>query len=727
MPRGPSRRCTGVGVPLLALSSLAFSAPPVWAEESATVITIPKETKVMEAIRDALPLVETFDLLTGVVVLEFEEGWSAVDPDLECVHVSPELDLTVRVTNRDEGDLTGEGPINVTLPGFVVKPESGDGRGAVRLQDVDLNGFCVQPPDSDGVISRARLVVSGDREVTLIDVGITNEDDDSVINRSYGLFAASGVITAYNLYAAGFSTGFAVKLTDATVDFTQMGGSYTGNTWGALGSFGATVTLTDVSFVDNQLVDRGLVGTSWSSDGGSIYAEGGTLSLSGVDFSNDWAPQHGGAIALQSVESFTGCGLSFVGSAAEGYGGAIDAVHSPVILDAGSDGACGPNEFRQVSAPLGAAMSLSQDGDGDLINAQLSWLELSEVSGQSAISSSLAGTLTLTDVSTPGGLGPAGLLHADGDSNPKIGAITAARLDVRGSGEPVPDTHPLIGVENTSLTLTESTFCGLVAGATAVSMISITDPIGVSLLQRNTIWGGWSDTSGSALISAQRSATSDGDSPTLQVIDSTLIGQEAERGVMTDERVTYWGVNNLFNELAVGHALGGEVEKLSHNLYGVTVYAPLIGNGEDIAAHELVGESPELVSSLADSCDDLPLLRPTSPAVGAGPSDPDSDLAGFNEQLTYNGVPYNSLDDIGAQPVEPLDPDEDLDPDGDGALTNTVYAGGRAGCGVAPRPLGLLGVVLAFAFTRRLHPTSRDPHLSGIMRAVRRWAPRERR
>ncbi|MEY3210084.1 MAG: hypothetical protein RIT28_565, partial [Pseudomonadota bacterium] len=30
-----------------------------------------------------------------------------------------------------------------------------------------------------------------------------------------------------------------------------------------------------------------------------------------------------------------------------------------------------------------------------------------------------------------------------------------------------------------------------------------------------------------------------------------------------------------------------------------------------------------------------------------------------------------------------------------------VYSGGRAGCGAAPRPLGLLGVLLALVLTRR--------------------------
>ena len=879
MQRGRTRRYAGVGVALLTLPLCSFTAPPVKAAESAIVITIKPGKKVMEAIREALPLVLTFDLLTGDVVLEFEEGWATPDPTLECVHVSPELDLTVRVMGREDGDLTGEGPTNVKLPGFVVKPESSGSGGAVRLQDVDLTGFCVQPPDSDGVTSRARLVVSGDREVTLIDVGIENDDFDAAIDRSYGLFATNGTITAYSLNTAGFTTGFAVKLTDAAVAFTQTGGVYTQNTGGALASLGATVTLSevdfgsgdlttgraiyaeggtltlhDVDFVGSEAGDSGgsiytdgstltltegsfslssasgnggaiyatggsnltltdvifdvtvssahggaiyadgsklaldgvsfayntasadggaiyadegsltLSGVSFEGnvaggDGGAIYAQGGTADLSDVSFVNDLAGNSGGAIALSEVWSFSGCGLTFTGSRAYSYGGAISAADSEVTLDAGDDGACGPNVFWGVRSPLGAALSLSQHDPSDPASATLSWLELSQIKESAAISSSLLGGLTLTDVTTPGALGGEGLLRTDPDS--EHGKITAARLHVRGGREPLPNGESVIAVSNASLTLTESTFCGLAAGPSAAPMISITDSIDNILLQRNTIWGGWSELSESALIAIQNDDSTTKYTPYVRVIDNTLIGSGFERGVTTDESVTYWGVNNLFNDLAVGQQVDGEVEWLSHNLYGETVYVSSIGAGAVRSSDELIGERPRLLRPLSNSCADLPLLRPTSPAVGAGPEPTDTALWAYNEALTYNGVPYNSLDDIGAQPVEPAadkdgdgftvrddcdDADEhvnpdaeelpgngldddcdpntsddvlDADQDGDGvpdaedcapsdpaiaedcASTHTVYTGGRAGCGVAPRPLGLMGVVLAFAFTRR--------------------------
>ena len=732
MPRGHPGRCT-----LLSVALLGLTAPPAWAEDAPIVITIRDGESVMDAIRAVLPTVDTFELLTGVVVLEFEEGWEEAKPDLDCVVVPAELDLTVRVVGRDETDLDTPGPDNVKLPAFLVKAESSSG-GRVHLQDVDIIGYCVQPPDSDGTTSRAQLVVNGAREITLVDVTMV-EDGKTVVDRSYGLYATTGKISAYNLQAAGFGSGFAVKLTDPAVAFTQVGGAYTGNTWGALGSFGATVALTRVSFVDNRLVGRGL-GLDWDSAGGSIYAEGGALTLSEVSFSNDWAPQVGGAIAMESVRSFTGCGLSFVGSAAGGYGGAIAAVHSDVTLDAGEDGDCGVNGFVGVKAPTGAALSLSQDNNGDQIYATLSWLELSQVDGDAAISSSLSGPLTLTDVSTPGGLGPAGLLFAEGNSNPQIGPITASRLHVRGRGEPVPDGRPLIGVENTGLTLTESTFCGLVAGPSAVSMISIADPTASSTLQRNTIWGGWSDLEESALVSAQWSDMSTTRYTfDLLVIDNTLIGSGTGRGVTIDESVTYSGVNNLLNALSVGHFLFGEVARLSHNLYGPSVADPLIGNGGDVAAHEVVGRRPELLTPLSESCADLPLLRSTSPAVGAGFKETDSDLAIYNELLSYNGVPYYALDDIGAQPVELVDRDGDgfaededcadlvpevnpsaeelpgngLDDDCDPSTSDALpeeeddepllfeYSGGRSGCATAPRPLSALALALALALAWR--------------------------
>jgi hypothetical protein len=346
MTRGPSGRCTHLGGPLLGVTLLAITASPAQATEPDAVITVHNGETVMEAIQAVLPKVTAFDLLTGVIVLEFEEGWSEEKPDLECVYVPAELDLTVRVEGRDDGDLTGVGPANVRLPGFVVKAEGGSGGGAVHLQDVDLTGFCVQPPDSDGTTSRARLVVNGDRKITLVDVTMAGEDDRTVVDRSYGLFATSGVITAYNLQGAGFSTGFAVKLTDASVQLTQTGGAYTTNTWGALGSFGADVSLIGVTFKDNQLQDRGLdLDPDWDNDGGSIYAEGGSLSLSGVSFWNDWAPQRGGAIALESVASFTGCGLTFAGSAAGAYGGAISAHHSRVTPTRAKRAPADPTSF----------------------------------------------------------------------------------------------------------------------------------------------------------------------------------------------------------------------------------------------------------------------------------------------------------------------------------------------------------------------------------------------
>ena len=133
MQRGRTRRYAGVGVALLTLPLCSFTAPPVKAAESAIVITIKPGKKVMEAIREALPLVLTFDLLTGDVVLEFEEGWATPDPTLECVHVSPELDLTVRVTNRDDGDLTGEGPTNVWCSSMTTSTPSSSRRSPGRL------------------------------------------------------------------------------------------------------------------------------------------------------------------------------------------------------------------------------------------------------------------------------------------------------------------------------------------------------------------------------------------------------------------------------------------------------------------------------------------------------------------------------------------------------------------------------------------------------------------
>ncbi|MBK9367183.1 MAG: putative metal-binding motif-containing protein [Deltaproteobacteria bacterium] len=108
---------------------------------------------------------------------------------------------------------------------------------------------------------------------------------------------------------------------------------------------------------------------------------------------------------------------------------------------------------------------------------------------------------------------------------------------------------------------------------------------------------------------------------------------------------------------------------------------------------------------------------PQTKTVTASPCGDDCDDADENVNPDAEELPGNGLDDD----CDPNTSDDvlDADQDGDGvpdaedcapsdpaiaedcAPTHTVYAGGSAGCGVAPRPLGLMGVVLAFAFTRR--------------------------
>jgi predicted outer membrane repeat protein len=830
----------------------------------------------VERVNDEL---DDFDHNRIDLTIVLPEDWTpnAADRLLDCYPIPSAMTVRVRVEGRDFGE-THVDPENVELMGLrLMADEDGCAVGEASFQDIDVVGVCVAASGTQS----AQFVVNDDWTVTLNDVSLSGDAASSGASANYGLYATSGTITATDLNVSGFSSSFGVKLADAAVTFTQTGGAYTKNTGGALGVYGATVTLTevdfggggvatgraiyayggtltlnDVDFLNSTILDSGgsiyadgstltltggsfnlssasgdggaiyatggsgltlsdlsfdvttssgdggaiyadgsklnLAGVSFGGstaslnggaiytlgstltitdgsfednragvDGGSIYASGGNLTLSGVSFLNDYAPQHGGAIGLDFVSNFTGCGLSFAGSEAEAYGGAINAHHSRVTLNAGADGACGANQFYQVSAPTGAAMSLSQEGNGDLIYAILSSLELTQIDGDTTISSSLSGSLTLEDLSTPGGLGAAGLLHTDGSSNPKIGPVTATRLHIRGDGEELPDRGSLISVENTSLTLTESSFCGVYAGDDNAPMIAIYDANGTSVLQRNTIWGGWSEVEGSALVTAKDLRTSTKYTYELKLIDNTLIGSGAERGVTTDESIRFWGVNNLLNNLAVGQSLGGEVVRLSHNLYGVSVLEPLDMNGEEVAVHELVGVQPKLFTRPARGCDQLPLLRPTSPAIGAGPGADDSELGELNEVLSDNGLEYSSLDDIGAQPIAyterdqdgdgfadnvdcaALDPevnpgedeipenglDDDCDPntpdvvpadqDGDGvadvddcaptdpSLSERCegavfeYSGGRAGCATAPTPLGLVGVLVALALTRR--------------------------
>lgn len=729
-------------------------------ERAPIEVKIARGESLVNTVNEALKEVdhESIDLK-----LEIAEGWTphASDRTVSCYPIPPEMSVTVRVIGRDlevTDDTLGD-PANVNLMGLrLMQGPEGCDRKDVILQDVNLVGVCTNFTTGD----TARLVVNDAWPVTLIDVDLNGLGSSSGDAAKYGLYATAGEIKANDLHVSEFSAGFGVKLTSDAVVFTQTDGAYKGNTWGGLGSFGATVALNGVSFSDNVLVHRA-EGYAWDNRGGAIYAEGGTLSLTDVSFQRDSAPESGGSIALQSVSSFTGCGLSFIGSEAGSYGGAISAHHSYVTLK-GEDAGCAPNLFSGVSAGTGAAMSLSQEGDGTSVSANLSGVRLSRLSGETAISSSLAGPLTLTDLTTPGGLGNVGLLHTDsGDGSKAIGPVTLTRLNVRGRGSSVPSGLSLIAVEKTHLTLTESTICGVLSGGDAAAMISITDPDDDSLLQRNTIWGGWSYQGTSAFVTAQDGWTTTKDTPTVRVIDNTFIGLGAETGVVTDQSVVFWGVNNLLNGLSIGFNLGGTVERLSHNLYGLSVKKPLVGNGADVATDEIAGKPAGLLNPTTKLCGVLPLLRSSSPAVGAGPGDSDSELLIYNAPLSYKGVPYNALDDIGAQPVELLDRDgdgyeaaedcQDLDPavnpgaeevpgnglddDCDPGTTDTVpdedpsdqdgdgvpdeedcapadarlaercdpaiveYRGGRAGCAAAPRAGGVLALALAFGALRR--------------------------
>jgi uncharacterized protein (TIGR03382 family) len=571
--------------------------------------------------------------------------------------VPPEMSVIVRVLGRDlrvTDDTLGD-PENIDLVGLRLMrgPDTCD-RGEVILQDVNLIGSCENLTTGD----TARLVINDAWPVTLIDVDLNGLPSSSGDAAKYGLYATAGEINTNDLHVSKFTSGFGVKLTSDAVVFTQTDGAYKSNYWGGLGSFGATVTLNGVSFSDNVLVNRA-EGYAWDSRGGAIYAEGGKLTLNDVSFQRDYAPESGGSIALQSVSSFIGCGLSFAGSAAGSYGGAVSAHHSFVTLN-GEDEGCGPNVFSEVSAGTGAAMSLSQEGDSTSVSADLSGVQLYKLSGHTAISSSLAGPLTITDLTTPGGLGDVALLHTDSGAGSKdIGQVTLTRLDLRGRGSSVPPGLSLIAVEKTSLTLIESTICGVLSGGGAVPMISITDSEHDSLLQRNTIWGGWSYQGTSTFITAADGWTTTKFTPTVRVIDNTFIGFGSETGVVTDESVVFWGVNNLLNEVDVGFNLGGTVQRLSHNLYGLGVRVPRTGNGDDVAVSELEGAPVGFLDPLSKLCGVPPILRSSSPAVGAGPGDSDPALTVYNEELVYKGVTYYALDDIGAQPVELLDRDGD--------------------------------------------------------------------
>jgi hypothetical protein len=192
----------------------------------------------VERVNDEL---DDFDHNRIDLTIVLPEDWTpnAADRLLDCYPIPSAMTVRVRVEGRDFGE-THVDPENVELMGLrLMADEDGCAVGEASFQDIDVVGVCVAASGTQS----AQFVVNDDWTVTLNDVSLSGDAASSGASANYGLYATSGTITATDLNVSGFSSSFGVKLADAAVTFTQTGGAYTKNTGGALGVYGATVTL----------------------------------------------------------------------------------------------------------------------------------------------------------------------------------------------------------------------------------------------------------------------------------------------------------------------------------------------------------------------------------------------------------------------------------------------------------------------------------------------------
>lgn len=644
------------------------------------------EVELGESLFDALGLGSEGDgtiNLLGDTELCFDEGWSDSDaPD--CLYVLPGKHLTITVQEAD--GVSGLTP--VSLPGLHL-PAITSTRTVVTVTDSNIVGTCSSVFTSG---LKARVLVEGDHTLNLTDVTL---EGGSV----YGLYAEDGTIDLrftdpLTVFADGFVYYPAVKLAGADADYTQYGGVLTGTTdSSAFKSYGATISLEEVTFTDNGgdavsggalFLQNGTVRVSGGSftgnhavSGGAIWGDSSlSLVLNGVSFADNAAQEYGGAVAMNSVQSLTVAdGTSFDGDNAR-FGGAvaINASQTLIVTEASFSGtwatdsggailASGGNwsigtasaapSFTSTSAPSGAAITFI----GGNVSTKVTNAVFADVSGGYAIdvSASVSNRVDLSGLTSPDGLGTGGLLRVHSGGYVMLAGSTITGVNAKGAPTQLATGAGLIEVKAGALDVQNNVLCGFIADPVQ-PLLNFDEPKFSVSFAGNTLMNldGLSAGQGFMRVNTTQS---------VYVYNNTFVGalDGAQAGILGDRLGGFMAFNNIFHQLATGMLLTGYADvnalDLSYNLYSDTVSTAVELSGDAFVpdGDSKVNKDPRFVRAFdPTSCGVWPYLLSDSPAVDAGTTK--SDGARVIGEAGY----------LGAWGV--LDPGDDaaVDTDGDG-------------------------------------------------------------
>ena len=516
-----------------------------------------------------------------------------------------------------------------------------------------------------------------------------------------------------------------------------VGGALTGNAASESGGGGVFVEQASVVTISGTTFD----GNTAPLGGGLSARSVETLEITDTTLTGDTASIKGGALHLHKVTDARLCGLSMTGVTAAVSGGAVYATDSGLTLGA-DNGSCAASQISGAVALEGAALSFFDTSDApDGVGLSAVGLELTQlnpdpdgddrrITGDEAIFVSTSGALTLSGLSTPGGLGDLALLTAS------EAVVTLTDLDVR--DEQTTSTGQYVAVQQSVIELSRPAsvalrgvwICGFVAEAQSEGtpdVVHIDDPAGDVLIDHSALFG----VEGFGALVRVVPDDSGLSEAAVTLEHNSLIGaKKGDQDGATIRAGSVVATGNLLHRLDVGLTLIGSFgEAETYNLFSDAVTSPrrdedgLVVRVDDSSTDKVV--SLDLVPAFVDtSCAALPELLETSPAVNGGDPDGARDPDGSIADQGALPVTLNDTDGDGSFDVDDCAPDDptvgdtvaevygdridnDCDPttldddeDGDGLLRGldcddadptpcplvSAYFGGRAawGCVTAP-------------------------------------------
>lgn len=723
-------------------------------------------------------------------------GWcvegTAADPEAYAHLISDDAGVKITLTGIGLGQDNPDPDRKLTLAGIYGLA------GTVQVVDQHVVGLgfpAAQILGATFIQTGGSYVTGGDSAIRM-SAGTVSLSGVSFVSgsaeRGVGVDALGGVLLVFeSSFEGGTATiaGGAIAAQDTIVNLDNVKlRSNVAPLGGGLWAQGGLLTIKDGEFSGNVASDRGgavfvdqvseatITDSSFTGNGAPL---GGGLSARSVErlevsealFDGDTASLKGGGLHLTQVNAARLCGLTLSEVTATVSGGALYATDSTITLGA-DDGSCAASQISGAVAPEGAALSFFDTSDApDDVGLSAVGLQLSQLNPNSedgddrritqdeAIYASTSGALSLSGLSTPGGMGDLALLTAI------EGEVSLIDVEVLDAG--TTSYAQFVAVQQSVIELTRPAsvdvqglrICGFIAegdSTGSLDMLRVDAPVGDVLIAQSVLFG--ADAFGALLrVLPDDSGRSDA---AVTLRHNTLIGakKEFQDGAKIDAG-SVLATGNLLSRLDVGLTLtglrasgqGGAAE--IYNLFSESVSTPL--NDEDgrlVRVHESSTDkvkSLDLVPAFTEiSCATLPELLESSPAVNGGDPegarDPDGSIADQGALPTT----LEDSDDDGSFDVDDCAPDDptlgdtldeiygdgldnDCDPgtldddqDGDGLLRGTdcddtdptpcplvnEYSGGRAACDcasapgampAAPRRLWLAPLLLALWRRRR--------------------------